>query len=157
MESSISFENGIVCGPSGWRYVEKVENEVCQTPRFYTFFFRIIYPKNIRTYPPGYSSWKLDRPVWISDQMLFQRAMDIDPSSFEYSFLERGIPRFPNLSPRFFFGRIESLLIRSEFLLCFRNYYRYLFHLKRLICWEEIVHPFRIFFQLLYFQITFSG
>lgn len=47
-EQRLAFENGIVCGPSGWRYVGKVENEVCQTPHFYTFFFtRIIYPKNI--------------------------------------------------------------------------------------------------------------
>lgn len=129
-ESSVSFENGI-CGPSGWRYVEKVENEVCQTPHFYTFFFRI-YPKNIRistwlfllleTRPSRLNFWSNASQTGATERWVSILRVGLCWEwiirSFE-SNKEFASPTFANLSPSLLFR--ERLVIPNFY---FWNYYR---------------------------------
>lgn len=133
-ESSVSFENGI-CGPSGWRYVEKVENEVCQTPHFYTFFFRI-YPKNIRistwlfllleTRPSRLNFWSNASQTGATERWVSILRVGLCWEwiirSFE-SNKEFASSTFANLSPSLLF-REDREASYFEFLFYFWNYYR---------------------------------
>lgn len=154
-ESSVSFENGI-CGPSGWRYVEKVENEVCQTPHFYTFFFRI-YPKNIRistwlfllleTRPSRLNFWSNASQTGATERWVSILRVGLCWEwiirSFE-SNKEFASPTFANLSPSLLF-REDREASYSEFLFlkllqenansCFTSMF---------ISWKEIVDEKRV-------------
>lgn len=103
--------------------------------RLISIHFSSEYIRKIYVYPPGYSSsWKLDRPVWISDQMLLKRGRPSDGyRSFELDYAGNGLFVPSNRTrnsrrllsqtclPLFFFERIERLVIPNFY---FWNYYR---------------------------------
>lgn len=149
--------------------------------RLISIHFSSEYIRKIYVYPPGYSSsWKLDRPVWISDQMLLKRGRPSDRyRSFELDYAGNGLFVPSNRTrnsrrllsqtclPLFFFERIERLVI-SSFSFIFEiitGKREFLFHLnvyllerncRRETCPSCVVSMNSSFFSIFIFLLLYS-